>query len=335
MFNFRLRQAVLRGNYCVVAISLWSRSFATFTLARPRFNANGALLMSSANPQSLAGRVCFCLLLFAIGLYLLASIREIDRDLKQDSDWRTYFTKDAMHYHVAAEAFASGDFSMSYEKGWPYRQPLFPLLIAGVMKATNDNLLAIRMINVGVIVFAAITLFRHPPSLLARFRCGRDHLDPFRSQPVCLRPIRAWTKHGAAAPLFADLHNRLFSPLHRGSPLDLPFAALLRDRSRLSGSNKWIVPGDLCPRGSFVFCFKPVFLQTRAPRRHVLRLVLRSFSEGFRSFRPQGEVGRAGAPLRPFAPSPIRCVLVALPHRRARLGYYHRAKLALAFALFR
>jgi hypothetical protein len=115
--------------------------------------------MSSANPQSLAGRVCFCLLLFAIGLYLLAAIREIDRDLKQDSDWRAYFTKDAMHYYVAAEAFASGDFSMSYEKGWPYRQPLFPLLIAGVMKATNDNLLAIRMINVGVIVFAAITLF--------------------------------------------------------------------------------------------------------------------------------------------------------------------------------
>jgi hypothetical protein len=96
-------------------------------------NANGALLMSSANPQSLAGRVCFCLLLFAIGLYLLASIHEIDRDLKQDSDWRTYFTKDAMHYYVVAQAFASGDFSMSYEKGWPYRQPLLPLLIAGVM----------------------------------------------------------------------------------------------------------------------------------------------------------------------------------------------------------
>jgi hypothetical protein len=105
--------------------------------------------MSSGNPQSLAGRVCFCLLLFAIGLYVLAAIREIDRDLKHDSDWRTYFTKDAMHYYVAAQAFASGDFSMSYEKGWPYRQPLFPLLIAGVMKATNDNLVAIRMINVG------------------------------------------------------------------------------------------------------------------------------------------------------------------------------------------
>ncbi len=115
--------------------------------------------MSNANPQSLAGRVCFCLLLCAIGLYLLASIREIDRDLKKDSDWRTYFTKDAMHYYVVAQAFASGDFSMSYEKGWPYRQPLFPLLIAGVMKATNDNLLAIRMINVGVSVFVAITLF--------------------------------------------------------------------------------------------------------------------------------------------------------------------------------
>jgi Dolichyl-phosphate-mannose-protein mannosyltransferase len=115
--------------------------------------------MSSANPQSLAGRVCFSFLLFAIALYLLASIREIDRDLKQNLDWRTYFTKDAMHYYVAAQAFASGDFSMSYEKGWPYRQPLFPLLIAGVMKATNDNLLAIRMINVVVIVLATIILF--------------------------------------------------------------------------------------------------------------------------------------------------------------------------------
>jgi Dolichyl-phosphate-mannose-protein mannosyltransferase len=115
--------------------------------------------MSSANPQSLAGRVCFCVLIFAIGLYLLASIRNIDRDLKQDTDWRTYFTKDAMHYYVIAEAFASGDFSMSYEKGWPYRQPLFPLLIAAVMKVTNSDLFAIRMINVGVIVVATISLF--------------------------------------------------------------------------------------------------------------------------------------------------------------------------------
>ena len=115
--------------------------------------------MSSANPQSLAGRVCFCVLVFAIGLYLFASIRNIDRDLKQDSDWRTYFTKDAMHYYVIAEAFASGDFSMSYEKGWPYRQPLFPLLVAVVMKMTKSNLFAIRMINVGVIVVATISLF--------------------------------------------------------------------------------------------------------------------------------------------------------------------------------
>jgi hypothetical protein len=115
--------------------------------------------MYSANPQSKAGKVCFCILLFAIALYLLASIREIDRDLKQNLDWRTYFTKDAMHYYVAAEAFASGDFSMSYEKGWPYRQPLFPLLVAGVMKMTNTNLFAIRMINVGVTVLAVLSLF--------------------------------------------------------------------------------------------------------------------------------------------------------------------------------
>src|SRR3984893_8926989 len=117
------------------------------------------LEMSSAIPPPLAGRVCFGILAFAVALYLLASVRQIDRDLQQNSDWRTYFTKDAMHYYVMAESFASGDFSMSYEKGWPYRQPLFPLLIAAVMKATNSNLFAIRMINVCLIVLAAISLF--------------------------------------------------------------------------------------------------------------------------------------------------------------------------------
>src|SRR5258708_22056700 len=124
--------------------------------------------MSSENPQSLAGIVCFCVLVFAIGLYLFASIRNIDRDLQQDSDWRTYFTKDAMHYYVIAEAFASGDFSMSYEKGWPYRQPLFPLLVAAVMKMTQSNLFAIRMINVSVIVVAANSLFLLLRSFLRR-----------------------------------------------------------------------------------------------------------------------------------------------------------------------
>jgi hypothetical protein len=115
--------------------------------------------MSSASPPSLAGRVCFCILAFAVALYLLASIRQIDRDLQQNSDWRTYFTKDAMHYYVMAESFASGDFSMSYEKDWPYRQPLFSLLVAGVIKVTNGDLFAIRLINVGVIIGTTITLF--------------------------------------------------------------------------------------------------------------------------------------------------------------------------------
>jgi hypothetical protein len=115
--------------------------------------------MSSANRQSLAGRVCFCLLAVAIALFLLASVREIERDLTTNSDWDTYFTKDAMHYYVIAQAFASSDYSMSYEKRWPYRQPLFPLLVAGIMKATNNNLFAIRLLNVGLIIATTMVLF--------------------------------------------------------------------------------------------------------------------------------------------------------------------------------
>jgi Gpi18-like mannosyltransferase len=115
--------------------------------------------MSGANPQSKAGKVCFCVLLFAITLYLFASIREIDQDLNRNSDSRTYFTKDAMHYYAIGEAFASGGFSMSCEKGSPYRQSLFPLVVAGILQATNDNLFAAKLINVAAIIVAAITLF--------------------------------------------------------------------------------------------------------------------------------------------------------------------------------
>jgi hypothetical protein len=149
-------------------------------------SAKGALRMPSANPQSKAGKVCFCVLLFGIALYLFASIREIDRDLNRNSDWRTYFTKDARHYYAIGEAFASGDFSLSYEKGWPYRQPLFSLLVAGVLKATNDNLFAARMINVGVIIVAAIILFL----ILRTSGATRPRL---RSSPSCSSSTRLFT----------------------------------------------------------------------------------------------------------------------------------------------
>jgi hypothetical protein len=93
-----------------------------------------------------------------VALFLFASIRQIDHELKRSSDWQTYFVKDSMHYYSIAQGFAAGDFSMSYEKRWPYRQPLFPLLVAGVIKA-NDNLFAIRLTNVAVIVVTTLTLY--------------------------------------------------------------------------------------------------------------------------------------------------------------------------------
>jgi hypothetical protein len=294
--------------------------------------------MSSGNPQSLAGRVCFCLLLFAIGLYVLAAIREIDRDLKHDSDWRTYFTKDAMHYYVAAQAFASGDFSMSYEKGWPYRQPLFPLLIAGVMKATNDNLVAIRMINVGVIVFAAITLF------------------------VILKAF--WQDSAAAAiisilfvlnPFVYDqaIHGLNREPLHLFLLIWIITCLL-----RYIAVRDWIyllllaftIGLDYLDRINGLFlaisavavllCFALSQYFFRPEHRAGLSSDLSSEALAKEEASPTmpGKPDNADAPVRPYADTPTRrhaVYLVALPHRRARLGYYHRAKLALAFALFR
>ena len=264
-------------------------------------SAKGALLMSSANPQSKAGKVCFCVLLFAIGLYLFASIREIDRDLNQGSDWRTYFTKDAMHYYVMAKAFASGDFSMSYEKGWPYRQPLFPLVVAGVMKATNDNLFAIRMINVGVIVAAAITLF-----LILRAFWRRDSataaiisilfvLNPF-VYDQSVRGLNTEPLHLFLLICIIACFLRHIATRHWIYLSLLSFAIGLDYLDRVNGLFLAISAFAVL----FCFALSQYFFRSEhrvvtLGRRLVRRPVLRSFSEGgsIRSFRRRGEIGHA------------------------------------------
>ena len=90
-------------------------------------------------------------LVFATVIYFCSTLIPIAVQTARDSDWRSYFVKDSMHYYVIAQQFASGNFSMDYLKGWPYRQPLLPACIAAILKLTADNLFAVRLFNVLVV----------------------------------------------------------------------------------------------------------------------------------------------------------------------------------------
>lgn len=56
--------------------------------------------------------------------------------------------KDSRHYLEIAQSFAAGDFSMSYVKGRPHRQPLYPFLLALASRFGGENLIALGMVNV-------------------------------------------------------------------------------------------------------------------------------------------------------------------------------------------
>ncbi|HEV3410408.1 MAG TPA: glycosyltransferase family 39 protein [Chthoniobacterales bacterium] len=62
--------------------------------------------------------------------------------------------KDSRQYLQIAEAFAAGDFSMSYVQARPHRQPLYPFLLAGAVRMAGGSLVALGMVNVLVGLFA-------------------------------------------------------------------------------------------------------------------------------------------------------------------------------------
>src|ERR1700738_3354195 len=57
-------------------------------------------------------------------------------------------SSDSVHYLDIARDFCSGDFSMKYVKERPHRQPLYPALLAIVMKLGNGNRFMLGAVNI-------------------------------------------------------------------------------------------------------------------------------------------------------------------------------------------
>jgi len=81
-------------------------------------------------------------------IYLAVSIGLLIYTVNTPPRARKFVEKDVQHYLAIGRAMASGDFSMNYVKGWPYRQPLYPMLLSVVIRFAGENLFLLGLVNV-------------------------------------------------------------------------------------------------------------------------------------------------------------------------------------------
>jgi hypothetical protein len=81
-------------------------------------------------------------------IYLTVSVGLLIYTVNTPPRARKFVEKDSQHYIAIGRALASGDFSMKYVKGRPYRQPLYPMLLSVVIRFAGENLFLLGMVNV-------------------------------------------------------------------------------------------------------------------------------------------------------------------------------------------
>jgi hypothetical protein len=81
-------------------------------------------------------------------IYLAVSVGLLIYTVNTPSRARKFVEKDAQQYIAIGRALASGDLSMNYVKGRPYRQPLYPALLSVVIRFAGENLFLLGMVNV-------------------------------------------------------------------------------------------------------------------------------------------------------------------------------------------
>jgi hypothetical protein len=88
-----------------------------------------------------------CVIVLSL-IYLTVSVGLLIYTVNTPSRARKFVEKDVQHYLAIGRTMASGDFSMNYVKGRPYRQPLYPMLLSVVIRFAGENLFLLGVVNV-------------------------------------------------------------------------------------------------------------------------------------------------------------------------------------------
>ena len=81
-------------------------------------------------------------------LYMALTLGILNKTLHNPARVVSFTEKDSAHYLAIARTFADGDFSMSYVKERPHRQPLYPLLLAPAVKLGGGALFPLGLVNI-------------------------------------------------------------------------------------------------------------------------------------------------------------------------------------------
>jgi hypothetical protein len=112
-----------------------------------------------------AGRLCSNLLrprIFATVaclLFLASALHAVLENAQTSRGRKDFLEGDTGHYLAIASDFARGDFSMTYVRARPHRQPLYPLLLAPVMRVTGENLAALAAVNVALVALTFLLVY--------------------------------------------------------------------------------------------------------------------------------------------------------------------------------
>jgi len=112
-------------------------------------------------PAKPARRLAACLWMAGlVAAYLVLNITVLLNTARYPDLVAKMESKDSRQYIEIAHDFARGDFSMSYVRNMPHRQPLYPLLLAPAVKGWGDNPIALGSVNMVVGLIMLVWLYR-------------------------------------------------------------------------------------------------------------------------------------------------------------------------------
>jgi hypothetical protein len=186
-------------------------------------------------------------------IYLTVSVGLLIYTVNTPPRARKFVEKDSQHYIAIGRALASGDFSMKYVKGRPYRQPLYPMLLSVVIRFAGENLFLLGMVNVTLglaiiwlVYFTILKFFAH--NAIACFIGFLAVINRFLYQHVSLAVV--------TEPLFILLLLSVLlwfgSYISQGNPRHLILATGAAGLAYLTRPNGlFIMPTIICLAGFY------------------------------------------------------------------------------------
>src|SRR5271170_7878174 len=122
---------------------------------------------ATLEPESNSRKKPHLFIALALLIHLTICFLVLGKNVSHPKTSDRLVSSDSVHYVDIARDFSSGDFSMSYVKGRPHRQPLYPALLAVAMKLGNGDRFYLGTVNIIVdsvailsVYLFAIALFR-------------------------------------------------------------------------------------------------------------------------------------------------------------------------------